>query len=63
MSRLPADRVIHLEPMIKEPPVADVDSYFIHRALGVSAFFLILAIVILCKRLSEVEAVLRAATV
>lgn len=63
MSRLPADRVIHLEPMIKDPPVSEVDPYFIHRAIGVSAFFLVLAVILLCKRLAELEAVIRAATV
>ncbi|WP_127671520.1 hypothetical protein [Sinorhizobium meliloti] len=63
MSRLPASRVIHLEPMIKEPAHAEADPYFIHRALGVSAFFLILAVVILCRRLAELDAFIKAVTV
>ncbi|OHV73355.1 hypothetical protein [Ensifer sp. LCM 4579] len=63
MSRLPAARVIHLEPMIKEPPRIGADPYFIHRALGVSAFFLVLAVFILCKRLAELDALIKAATV
>ncbi|MGZ2374938.1 hypothetical protein ACVI3U_002841 [Sinorhizobium medicae] len=63
MTRLPASRVIHLEPMIKEPPHAEADPYFIYRALGVSAFFLILAVLILCKRLAELDALIKATIV
>lgn len=63
MSRLPASRVIHLEPLIKEPPRSEADPYFMHRALGVSAFFLILAVLILCKRLAELEALIKATSV